>query len=56
MPKTYCSLLPFWDNSFQLIAGSGLPLARHISVTLEPSFTTKLFEKLTIFGGTKGKE
>lgn len=38
--------------SFQLIEGSGLPLAWHIRVTLEPSLTTMSLDKLMIFGGT----
>lgn len=38
--------------SFQLMAGSGLPLAWHIRVTLEPSFTTISLDRLMIFGGT----
>lgn len=32
--------------------GSGLPLAWHIRVTLEPSLTTMSFDKLMIVGGT----
>lgn len=32
--------------------GSGLPLAWHIRVTLEPSFTTISRDRLMIFGGT----
>lgn len=38
--------------SFQLMEGSGLPLAWHIKVTLEPSFTTISLDRLMIFGGT----
>lgn len=44
--------LPEGEINFQLIEGSGLPLAWHIRVTLEPSFTTRPLEKLMIFGGT----
>lgn len=40
------------EMSFQLMAGSGLPLAWHIRVTLEPSFTTISLDRLMIFGGT----
>lgn len=32
--------------------GSGLPLAWHIRVMLEPSFTTTSLDRLVIFGGT----
>lgn len=32
--------------------GSGLPLAWHIRVMLEPSFTTISLDRLMIFGGT----
>lgn len=38
--------------SFQLIEGSGFPLAWHMRVTLEPSFTTMSLERLMIWGGT----
>lgn len=38
--------------SFQLMEGSGLPLAWHSSVTLEPSFTTTSRDRLMIFVGT----
>lgn len=44
--------LPEEEMSFQLMEGSGLPLAWHIRVTLEPSFTTMSFDRLMIFGGT----
>ena len=44
--------LPEGEISFQLIEGSGLPLAWHIRVTLEPSFTTRSLDRLMIFGGT----
>lgn len=44
--------LPEEEMSFQLIEGSGLPLAWHIRVTLEPSFTTISLDRLMIFGGT----
>jgi len=45
-------ILPEGDNILQPMAGSGFPLARHIKVTLEPSFTTRSFDRFTIFGGT----
>lgn len=42
--------------SFQLMEGSGLPLAWHTRVTLDPSFTTISLDRLMIFGGTvRGK-
>lgn len=44
--------LPEGEISFQLMDGSGFPLAWHIRVTLEPSFTTMSLERLMIFGGT----
>lgn len=47
--------LPEEEISFQLMEGSGLPLAWHIRVTLEPSFTMISLDKLMIFGGTVGE-
>lgn len=44
--------LPEGEMSFQLMEGSGFPLAWHIRETLEPSFTTRSLERLMIFGGT----
>lgn len=44
--------LPKGEMSFQLIEGSGFPLAWHMRVTLEPSFTTMSLERLIILGGT----
>lgn len=44
--------LPDGEMSFQLMEGSGLPLAWHIRVTLEPSFTTISLDRLMILGGT----
>lgn len=44
--------LPEGEMSFQLIEGSGFPLAWHMRVTLEPSFTTMSLERLMICGGT----
>jgi hypothetical protein len=48
--------LPEGEISFQLIEGSGFPLAWHIRVTLEPSFTTRSLDRLMIFGGTVREE
>ena len=45
-------VLPEGERSFQVNEGSGLPLAWHISVTLEPSLTTMPFDRLMIVGGT----
>lgn len=44
--------LPEGEMSFQLMEGSGLPLAWHVRVMLEPSFTTISLDRLMIFGGT----
>lgn len=35
-----------------MTVGSGLPKARHMSITLLPSFTVMSDEMLTIWGGT----
>lgn len=45
-------MLPEAEMTFQLMEGSGLPLAWHIRVTLAPSFTTISLDRLMIFGGT----
>lgn len=39
---------PKEEMSFQLMEGSGFPLAWHMRVTLEPSFTTMSLERLMI--------
>lgn len=46
------NLLPEGEMSFQLMEGSGLPLAWHNRVMLEPSLTTISLDRLMIFGGT----
>lgn len=55
MCSQFCSQydkLPEEEMSFQLMEGSGLPLAWHIRETFEPSFTTISRDRLMIFGGT----
>lgn len=43
---------PFPERCRHVTVGSGLPKARHMRVTLLPSFTVMSDEMLTIWGGT----
>lgn len=45
-------LLPLAERYFHIILGSGRPIARHMRLTLLPSFTVMSVEMFTILAGT----
>lgn len=50
--KNEKELLPLTERYFHIILGSGRPIARHMRLTLLPSFTVMSVEMFTILAGT----
>lgn len=48
--------LPLGEWCFQIMFASGRPTARHIRLTLLPSFTVTSFDMLVILAGTEGRK
>lgn len=45
-------VLPLAERYFHMILGSGRPIAKHMRLTLLPSFTVMSVEMFTILAGT----